>query len=154
MAPIRNEPSVPVTRESAGVRGRETKATVKVRGRPVKPEAWELTERVLGEFNEQAGTKLRATTSGGNVSEAAKRVYCRVVDYPDITFEEYRDIIARTLSSEWWGDSPPTIGVVFGPRVFEDNITRPGKSAMNGSKKDRDKRRISAMARLMGGGGG
>jgi hypothetical protein len=97
---------------------------VKVGGKPVKRDAWLITEGVLTAFNEMAGTKLRLLTSAGEASAAAKRVYLRVVDYPDIKLEEHRDIIRRTLASRWWGPNDPTIGVVYGPRVFEDNITR------------------------------
>ena len=152
--PIRKEPSVPVNLESAGARGRVNgdggEPEVKVRGRKVKPDLWKLTDRVLAEYNSQSGSKLRLLTSSGQPSQAATRIYCRVSDYPDITFEEHADIIARTLASRWWGDTAPSIGVVFGPKVFEDNIARPAESALNGTKKDRDKKRLAAMARLMG----
>jgi hypothetical protein len=110
---------------------------------------WHLTTEVLAEYNRQTGSKLRAMTSAGKPSEASKRIYMRIKDYPDITFDEFADIIERTLASRWWGkDSAPTIGVVFGPNVFEDNITR--KPGGKNDKQGRDKKRLAAMARLMG----
>lgn len=106
--------------------GRETP---KIGGKPVNAESWELTKLVLDDFNRQARKKLRLLTSALQPSEAAKRVYGRVRAYPDIGLEQYRDIIERTLASRWWGASEPSIGVVFGPNVFEDNITRSGTPA-------------------------
>ena len=145
------EPSGTVKGENAGVRAREPRQLVmKIGGKKVSPDLWLLTEKVLTDFNEQAGTKLRLVTSGGKASQAATRIYCRVAEYPDIKFEEHSDIIERTLASRWWGDNPANIGVVYGPRVFEDNITRSPTKSGGESKKDRDKRRLGALSRLMG----
>lgn len=122
------------TQQQEVVRARDV---VKFGGKPVKPEPWEMTGRVLEAFNARAGTKKRLLTSAGQPSEAAKRIYSRLVAYPDLTFDEHVSIIERTLASKWWwkgrtsGD-PPTIGVVFGPDVFEENITRPGVQMTNG----------------------
>jgi hypothetical protein len=137
----------PVTTESVC-------AGVRVNGKPVKEDAWELTGAILEQFNTQTDSKLRVVTSSGDPSEAAKRVYLRVVKYPDITLEKHRDIIARTLSSKWWGNGAPTIGVVYGPKVFEENITRPAAplSKPTDLKAERDRKRLAAMARLMDGG--
>jgi hypothetical protein len=106
----------------AGASGRGK--LLKVGGKLVNPDSWDLTAQVLAAYNDAAGSKLRLLTSAGQPSEAAKRIYGRVRDYPDLTLDEHRDIIGRTLASKWWGDAAPTIGVVFGPKVFEDNITR------------------------------
>jgi hypothetical protein len=137
------EPSV--GREGAGERGR-----VKIGGKPVKVEAWEMTENVLASFNEQAGTKLRLLTSAGQPSEAAKRIYGRVVLYPDITLGEHADIIKRTLASKWWGDGHASPGVVYGPKVFEDNITRKPTKNADAAKAERDARRRASIDRLTG----
>lgn len=118
-------------RESAGAGEREKK--LRISGKPVKAEAWALTSQVLDLYNASAGSKLRLLTSAGSPSEAAKRIYGRVVLYPDLTREKYAGIIARTLASKWWGDGAPSIGVVFGPKVFEENITRPGTPAGRGA---------------------
>lgn len=138
---------VPVTTKSEG-------ACVRVSGKVVNETAWALTEQIVAEFTSQTGLKLRVLTSSGDPSEAAKRVYGRVVKYSDISFEEHRDIIARTLASKWWGSNQPTIGVVYGPKVFEENITRPAESLSKPTdlKTERDRKRLAAMARLMEGG--
>lgn len=139
---------VPLTtrRECAGVR---------VSGKPVNEAAWALTEQILEEYCRQADVNLMLLTGSGDPSEAAKRVYGRVVKYPAISFDEHKDIISRTLSSRWWGQGRASIGVVYGPKVFEENITRPatplGKPA--DLKAERDRKRLEAMARLVDGGG-
>lgn len=104
--------------------GTRPRSAVKFGGRPVNDESWRLTQAILTEFNRQSGRKYRLVKSSGEPSEAAKRIYGRVRDYPDITEGEFADIIERTLASRWWGGDEPWFGVVFGPKVFEENITR------------------------------
>lgn len=104
----------------------------KIAGRKVDRALWETTVAVLAEFNSQTGKRLAAVTGGGAASESAKRIYGRVKDWPALTVEEHAGIIRRTLASKWWGDGAPSIGVVFGPRVFEDNMGREEQPA--GSK--------------------
>lgn len=154
LPPNRQEPSIPVKGGSAGASGRVEVPSLKVGRGKVKEEWWDLTARVLTEYNRQAGMNLRLLTSAGKPSEAAKRIYLRIRDYPDISFDEHADIIQRTLASRWWGSGAPTIGVVYGPNVFEDNIARPGDSVgdKRADKKDRDQRRLAAMHRLVQGG--
>lgn len=122
-------PTTYTQKDEDAVVPRSARARVKISGKPVKSEAWDLTGKILTEFNSQAGRKLRLLTSAGLPSEAAKRIYGRVVAYPDLSFEEHADIIRRTLDSKWWwkgqksGDAP-SVGVVYGPAIFEENITR------------------------------
>lgn len=124
--PGHGRPTEPSLEPSSSERGQRAGARVKIGGKPVDPDAWRLTASVLDSFNVQAGRKLRLLTSAGVPSDAARRIYGRLRDYPDLTLAEHEAIIRRTLSSKWWGDDPPSIGVVFGPKVFEENITRPG----------------------------
>jgi hypothetical protein len=74
-----------------------------------------------------------------------------VVKYRDLELEDYADIVRRTLASRWWGDGEPTPGVVFGPKVFEDNITRPGvrRSARDSEKERRAEEDRAAIARVL-----
>lgn len=121
-------------RPSTAVEGARAPAAVKFGGKPVIAESWDLTVKVLDAYNAAAGCNLRALTSAGDPSEASKRIYSRVRAYPDIGLEKHRDIIDRTLRSQWWGPALPTIGVVYGPKVFEDNITRPARSVSGGGR--------------------
>lgn len=129
------------------------RARVSVNGKPVNDEAWDLTERILAEFNSQTGKSIGALTGVGSASESAKRIYLRVLEYPALGLDEHADIIARTLSSQWWGQDAPTVGVVYGPKVFEDNITRSGD--VQGKPADlkaaRDRKRLEALKRLVDG---
>lgn len=117
-------------------------------GNPVNPALWDRTQAILVEFNAQAGKKLRPVTSGAKLSEAATRIYGRVVAYPDLTVDEHADIIRRTLASRWWGKDAPSIGVVYGPKVFEDNITRSANGSAGLSSDDLE--RAAEQARLRG----
>lgn len=145
------DPSVDPSSNGVSARGR---ARLTISGKPVKPQPWELTVAVLTEFNLLTGKNLGALTGAGQPSESAKRVYLRVVEWPDLTFDQHKDIIRRTLASRWWGDDPPSVGVVYGPKVFEDNIARKvGERAQKKAARDeRRQRDREAIDRLIGGG--
>lgn len=96
----------------------------RISGNPVHRESWELTTSVLAAFNERSGRKYRSLKSSGEPSEAAKYVYRRIREYPDLGFDDHVGIIDRTLASAWWGDGDASFNVVYGPKVFEENITR------------------------------
>lgn len=97
-----------------------------ISGKPVKSDVWARTIKALDEFNRQTNRSLGSTTGTGEPSESAKRIYARLAKWPDLTEDQISSMIRRTLSSKWWGDDQPSIGVVFGPKVFEDNLSRSG----------------------------
>lgn len=105
---------------------------VRIAGKPVDPAAWALTGAVVAVFNEEARKSLGVTTSAGEPSETAKRVYGRVKAFPDLTVEQHRAIIRATLKSKWWGGGDVSIGVVYGPKVFEQNVDRAGGARAQG----------------------
>jgi hypothetical protein len=124
---------------------------VKFNGKPVDAERWALTQQILTEFNSQAGKKLRLTSADGSMSEASKRIYGRVVKYRDLTLGDFADIIRRTLASRWWGGGEVTAGVVFGPAVFEDNITRQGiaRGTKDSERRERAAKDREAIQRIL-----
>lgn len=124
---------------------------VRISGVKVVAAHWELALRVLDAFNEHSGRKYRQLKSSGQPSEAATYVYKRIREYPDLTFEEHVGIIERTLASRWWGDETPSFNVVYGPRVFEENITRPGirrASRVGGAEAERRARQEERAERI------
>lgn len=112
-------------RDYEGV-GERAHARPKINGKPANDETWRRTLHALAEFNGQAGKRMLPTTGSGEPSEAAKRIYSRLASWPDLSDEQVTDVIRRTLSSRWWGSDPPTVGVIFGPKVFEENLSRDG----------------------------
>lgn len=140
------EPSIEpsIEGEDASARG------LKISGKPVKAQAWGRTVRILAEFKAQTGKGGAPVTGIGQPSENAKRIYGRVREHPEIdTLEEWAEIIRRTLSSRWWGDGDPSVGVVFGPRVFEDNMERSGEPVprRNGAGRESASDLLEAMGR-------
>ena len=121
------------------------------KGKQITRDRLNLTQAVLDAFNAKTGKNLRLLTSSGELSESAKRIYSRISAYPDITLAEYEDIIDRTIASRWWGVDQPTVGVVFGPKVFEDNINRPGTSQAKprDELRERNQRRKQAARRAL-----
>ena len=120
---------------------------LKFDGKKLNPARWDLCQRVLAEFNRQSGQKVRPVTSAGLLSEGSKRIYGRLGVYPDLTFDELADIIRRTAASHWWGSGDVSIGVVFGEKVFEDNITRKGARTANGRLSEKEQRLRDSRAR-------
>jgi hypothetical protein len=141
------DPSLTVIDPSVVVNAHEraSNGAIKFGGKPVLAECWQLTERVLAEYNRQAGQKRRLLTSARKPSDAARLIYGRCVDYPDITFEEHADIIRRTIASRWWTSGPPVPNVIYGPKIFETNITRSGVPERSGRQEG--KARLWAEAR-------
>lgn len=120
-----SDPDPSLTPKPSGGSGGSARAsTPRIAGKPVNAEFWATTSAVLDEFNQQAGKHLGALTGAGEPSEAAKRIYGRVRAFPSLTVDDHAEIIRRTLASRWWGEGDPSVGVVYGPRVFEENLTR------------------------------
>lgn len=109
------------------------RARPRISGNPVNVDAWHLTEAVLAEFNQQTGRSLGLLTGMGEPSESAKRIYNRIRAYPGLTLEQHSRIIRNVLASKWWGSDPAAVGVVYGPKVWEENMTRPATLATNAS---------------------
>ena len=88
--------------------------------KPVPPARLALAERVLAEFNRQAGTSYGAFTGRGRPSEDLKRIIGALTDaVPPLEFEEAREVIRLALANPkpYW-DGKPHTGVVFGPKVI------------------------------------
>jgi hypothetical protein len=143
------EVKAPKENQQHGECAREKK--LKISGKPVKPDLWQLTVEILGVFNELAGKSLGALTGSGGPSEAAKRIYSRVAEWPELTLDQHRDVIDRTLTSKWWGDGEPSVGVVYGPKVFEENMTRKptAQQTKSAAKQERAARDREALARVI-----
>jgi len=135
---------------SGNGRARASAPVMKVAGKPIKGEPWKLTCSILDEFNSQTGKKLGATTEAGQPSEAAKRIYQRVIAWPNLGLERHREIIEKTLASQWWGDGQPSIGVVYGPKVFEENMTREPQAKRQDGRAMQAQRAREAMTRIRG----
>lgn len=122
--------------------------SARIGGRAIDPARWASTVRALAVYREETGQRLGALTGRGHPSDAARRVHERLLDHPELGDEEVADVIRRTLASRWWGEGRPSIGVVFGPRVFQSNLDRPGvpeRSSSGGSGS------MAAIDRVFGG---
>lgn len=141
----------PSIEPSKGVGTRAREAKLKISAKPVQAEAWDKTMMILESFNAATGKQLGLLTGTGQPSETARRIYLRVLDWPELTVEQHRDIINRTLESRWWGDDAPGVGVVYGPRVFEENMTRQpsGKQSKKDARAERRAKDLAAIKALV-----
>lgn len=116
-------PTEPSVNRPLGER-EKTREKITFNGNPVNPEVWAHTVAALQEFNRQTGRSLSLMTGSGEPTESSKRIYGRLRHWPNLTDADIADIIKRTLASKWWGNDDPSPNVVFGPAVFEENMTR------------------------------
>jgi hypothetical protein len=85
--------------------------------KPVPASRLELAERILAEFNRQAGTGYGAYTGRGKPSEDLRRLIGALTDAtPALEFDEAARMITVALANPYWEGRPHT-GVVFGPKV-------------------------------------
>jgi hypothetical protein len=112
------EPSITVLEPSTA---RERAETVKHNGRRVPAERLALAERILADFNGQAGTGYGARKASGAPSENLRRVLTALGDHADITADVAHRMIAQQLARPYW-QGRPDLGNVFGPRVVERNL--------------------------------
>lgn len=133
-----------------GVVARARGRRLEVGGKSVSPERWETTLAILGEYNAASGSRLSPLTGAGEPSDAAKRIYAQVVQWPGLSLARHREVIEFTLGSKWWGDGPPSVGVVYGPKIWETNLARTspspegsaGRRRAKESKSERTRRRL------------
>jgi hypothetical protein len=91
---------------------------VKFDRKPVPTGRLELAQRLLADFNEQAGTSYGAFTGTDKPSDSLKRIIGALTQRPDVTEQQAHDAIAWQLDHPFW-DGPAHTGVVFGPGVWD-----------------------------------
>lgn len=113
--------------------------------RPVPTERLALAERLLDEFNRQAGTSYSAFTGRGRPSEDLRRIIGALTDAtPPLDFDEAQRMIAARLANPFWEGRPHT-GVVFGPKVFASN--RESAAGPNGTTRSTETAALAAALR-------
>ena len=126
---------------------------LKFRGKLVpEPEA-RKTCLVHRHFCERAGLSLQRFTPSGEPSESLKRVLGAVTANPEVPFEQWARTVDGVLESPWWEGSP-SIGVVFGPKVVEENLANPSRARgraqtrQSAAERERQRRDERIKARL------
>lgn len=115
---------------------RESKKSVKHNGKVVPAGRLSLAVAVLGEFNRQTGSSIGPYTGAGKPSDSLTRIIGALVSWPDRLddFDSCAHLITVALKSQWWGPGPASVGVVFGPRVIEQNFARAEKAPGGASR--------------------
>jgi hypothetical protein len=90
-----------------------------------------LAADLVAEFGRQSGQRTTLYDGLGKPTEQFRLVIGAVMRFPDrLTADTGPAVIRSVLADPWW-EGPPSIGVVFGPKVLERNLQR---SASNGAK--------------------
>jgi len=127
------EPSGRDSQEQALLHGRPLR--LKYRGRPVPERRAMDACDLLTLFSTRTGHTLPRFNRDGSASESLKRVIGALTTHDDITFDHWVLTLEAVLANPWWGDGPASIGVVFGPKVVEQNLANPDhgrKTVRNG----------------------
>lgn len=105
------------------------RAVMKIDGKRVPAELVRRAEAAFEHYRSVTGrTRLRAYTGAGDPSEGLKRIAHRLVAYPDLTEEELRVIVDRSVANPpgWVSGPVPDVGDIFGPRAFDTALTNDG----------------------------
>ena len=90
----------------------------KLARRQITPREWDCVVAGLDAFNAEAGMRLGALRGDGRLSDAATRIGMRARQWPALTPDDFREIVARGFANPWW-KGRPSVGVVFNPGCFE-----------------------------------
>lgn len=104
-----------------GARGIERLHTFS--GAQVPAEIGHDAERALAYYAERTGQDVKPRDGRGRTSESMKRILGAMIAHPSLRTNFCR-VIDCTLRSEWWGDGPPSVGVIFGKNVVDREIAR------------------------------
>jgi hypothetical protein len=78
----------------------------------------EIVHIVVRSFNRLAGTKVTLKPR-----EHVRLVLGRVREHPELQASEWDRVIEANLAEPWW-DGPPSLNVIFSPRVFHIALER------------------------------
>lgn len=105
------------------------------KGRAVPEKRADDACQLLRIFCSLSGQSFRCFNSDGSASESLKRIIGAMTTHGDVPFEQWAATIEAVLHNPWWGDGPASIGVVFGPKVVDQNLENPDhgrKTVKNG----------------------
>jgi hypothetical protein len=144
--------------EGRPLTGRERQEAALLFGRPLglKYRGRAVDERTAGEacelvklYAQQSGQPVRCFKRNGKATEDLTRVLGALTEYDDVPFETWTTVVVKVLEHPWWGDGPPSIGVVFGPKILAQNLADP----THGAKQSRPGQFVRASRTIHGAGG-
>jgi hypothetical protein len=103
---------------------------VKFDRKPVPPDRLAQAERLLADFNRQAGTGYSTRTGDGKAADPLTRIIGGLTRRPDVDEAWCGRAVAWQLANPFW-TGPAHPGVVYGPGVFDKALeaTKPGQRA-------------------------
>lgn len=149
-------PSRPVLTDATHQNAHETPIAeihrnVTYQGKRVSPETVADAERLLDIFNVTAGRSLGAWTTNGRPSPACKQIIGAMLARPDVTFDQWKNGVKRTIQSPpAWISEPVQIGHVFGEKAAEWALTDQKATRPTGHEATRA-RRAAALTSLQTG---
>lgn len=126
--PVRSPLKVVKTRETQEAALRAHALSVTYKGRAVPKPLAVRAGRMVAWYNHLTGQHRQWFTPNGEVTEDYKRALGAAINHPEVTDEQWQRVLRGVLANPWW-DGPPTIGVVFGPSVVDDNLEAPTRGA-------------------------
>jgi hypothetical protein len=105
----------------------------KFRGKTVPRPLREVALACLAAFNEAAGETLPAfRKSSGEPSDHLKRITGAVLDHPELTADDWRQVVQLNFEAPWWDSGSVGVGVVFSPAVVDRAIHCDGTARSHG----------------------
>lgn len=83
-------------------------------------------------YNSEVGRRISMFTGTGKQHPDLTKVLGAVLEFPNVERTTWLRMMHTVLANPWWGDGPPSVGVVFGPGVVSDNLENPARGRRNG----------------------
>jgi hypothetical protein len=136
--------------EDRPVSGREAKEDALLFGRPLglKYRGRAVDERVAVEacqlvqlYASRTGQTVQRFKRNGSATEELTRVIGALATFDDVPLAKWIATLETVLLNPWW-DGPPSIGVIFGPKIVQRNLDDPAHGAKRltaGQRSEQDK---------------
>jgi hypothetical protein len=102
------------------------------RGKQATKGQAETVKNLIEAWNSETGQQRKLFNAGGMTGDA-KKVLGAVMSHPEINEPQWMRTMQTLLANPWW-NGPPTLGVMFGPGVVDDNLESP---ARGGARRDK-----------------
>ena len=105
------------------------------RGKAVPLQVRETALGLLADYERLTGQTVRARRAvDGRPTDALTRITGALLDYPDVSAERWKTVMANVVASPpSWADGPMSVGVIFGPRAVERHLACEGRYRPNGN---------------------
>lgn len=131
--------------------------SVRYRSRAVPVARAQTASVLIDSYNTETGQRRQRFKPDGSLTEDFKRIIGALTDHPEVETSQWNRTMNTVLANPWW-DGSPSVGVIFGPKVVDDNLSDPARGGrkrrngpepvIHGTKEERDANLARDLERL------